>query len=162
MRHSLLMRWTCLLISLLLFTLLPARAGHSAPKIFLRIHVQTTGEGQSQLETAEIMLPPNNEKILIRALPEITEQELVNVQADAAGAVHLQFNHQGQVALSTVTAENQGRILVVIINGYVVFAPVIDEQITNGELILPHQVNPQMVQLLQDVAQHNVREAAKT
>jgi preprotein translocase subunit SecD len=156
------MRWTYLLTGFLFLTLLPARAGHSAPKVLLRVHIQTTGEGQSELETSTIVLPPNNEKIQIRTLPELTEQELVDVQPDASGALHLQFNHVGQVALSTVTAENQGRILVVLINGYVVYAPVIDEQITSGELILPHQVNPQLVQELQDVAKHNVREAAKT
>ena len=49
-----------------------------------------------------------------------------------------------------------------MLNGYIIYAPVIDEQITNGELILPHSLPPQVLQLLQDVAQKNVRKANKS
>ncbi len=162
MRHAAVMRWTWLLIGLLLITSLPVRAGHSAPKIFLRVNVQTTGEGQSNLEVATIPIPPNGEQIQVRALPEVTEQELIGVRQDASGATHLQFNHTGQVALSVVTAENQNRILIVTINGYVVYAPVIDEQITTGELVIPRALGPQVVQLLQETVQKNLREAKRT
>ena len=155
------MRWTCLLMGFLFLTFLPAQAGHSAPKVVLRIHVQTTGEGQSPLEVTTISVPPNGEQIQVRTLPEITEHELVDVRQDASGVTHLLFNHVGQVSLSVVTAQNQGRILVVLIDGYVVYAPVIDEQITNGELDLPHQINPQVLLLLQEVARQNVRKAAR-
>jgi preprotein translocase subunit SecD len=83
------------------------------------------------------------------------------VQQDTSG-LHLQFDHVGQVNLSAVTAQNQGRILVVLIDGYVVYAPIIDEQITNGELDIPRPMPLQVVQFLQDVAQKNVRQAAKS
>ncbi|MGB8297984.1 MAG: hypothetical protein WCG85_21380 [Polyangia bacterium] len=150
------------MIGVLLLTLLPARAGHSPPKVILRVHVQTTGAGQSALEVTTISIPPNGERIQVRTLPEVTEQELVGAQQDASGVVHLLFNHEGQVSLNAVTAQNQGRILVVLIDGYVVYAPIIDEQIDNGELDLPRPINPQVLQLLQDVAQRNVRQAART
>ena len=156
------MRWICCLTGLLFLTFLPARAGHSAPKVVLRIHVQTTGEGQSPQEVTTITLPPDGEQIQVRTLPEVTEHELIGVQQDAGGAVHLLFNHVGQVSLSAVTAQNQGRILVILIDGYVVYAPIIDEQIDNGELDIPRQVSPQVVQFLQEVARQNVRQAART
>jgi preprotein translocase subunit SecD len=156
------MRWICLLTGLLLFTFLPARAGHSPPKVFLRVHVQTTGEGQSPQEATTITIPPDGERIQVRTMPEVSENELVDVQQDASGVVHLRFNHVGQVNLNAVTAQNQGRILVVLIDGQVVYAPTIDEQITNGELNLPRPLNPQVLQLLQEVAQRNVKQAAKT
>ena len=114
------------------------------------------------MEATAISLPPNGEKILIRTLPEVTERELIDVEQDASGTVHLQFNHEGQVSLSAVTAQNQGRILVVLINGYVIYAPIIDEQITSGELDLPHPIPPQILQLLQDLARNNVKQAART
>jgi hypothetical protein len=158
----LLMRWTCFLTGFFLLLLLPAHAGHTPPKVFLRINIQTTGEGQSSLEASPITLPPNGERILIRTLPEATEQDLVDVQQDASGTVHLLFNHEGQVALSAVTGENQGRILVVTLNGFVIYAPVIDEQITNGELDLPRPLEPAVLELLQQTAQKNVRKAAKS
>jgi preprotein translocase subunit SecD len=156
------MRWTFLLAGFLCLTLQPARAGHSPPKIFLRVHVQTTGDGQSALEATTISLPPNGEKIQIRTLPEVTEQDLVDVQQDPSGGLRLLFDHVGQVALSAVTAQNQGRILVVLIDGYVIYAPTIDEQITSGELDIPHPFSPEVVQLLQQVAQKNVKKAART
>jgi hypothetical protein len=68
----------------------------------------------------------------------------------------------GQVNLNAVTAQNQGRILVVLIDGYVVYAPIIDEQITDGELDLPRPLPAQVLQLLQEVARRNVRQAART
>jgi preprotein translocase subunit SecD len=114
------------------------------------------------MEVTTLSLPPNGERILVRTLPELTEHELADVRLDASGAVHLRFNHVGQVNLNAVTAQNQGRILVVLIDGRVVYAPIIDEQITNGELDLPHPIPDQILQLLQEVARENVRQAAKT
>ena len=156
------MRCFCLLIGLLLLTFSPARAGHSPPKIFFRIHVQTTGEGLSAQEATTITIPPHGEQVQVRTLPELTEQEIVDVQPLASGGIHVVFNHVGTVALDAVTAQNQGRLLVVLIDGFVVYAPIIDEEINNGQLDIPHQLTPQIVQLLQDQALKNVKQAAKT
>jgi preprotein translocase subunit SecD len=150
-----------MLIGLLLLTVLPVQAGHKPPMVFLRVHVQTTGEGQSPMEATTIPIPPQGEQILVRTLPEVSESQLIDAQQDAAG-LRLKFNHSGQVSLSACTAQNQGRILVVLIDGQVVYAPVIDEQITDGELDIPHPVPPAIVQLLQEVAKKNVRRDNRT
>jgi preprotein translocase subunit SecD len=155
------MRRTCLLLGLLVFTFLPAHAGHSPPKVALRIHVQTTGDGQSPQEATTISLPPNGEQIQVRTLPEVSEQDLVDVQQDSSG-LHLTFNHSGSVNLSAVTAQNQGRIMVVLIDGAVFYAPIIDEQISNGRLDIPRTVGPQILGALQDVVKYNLRQAART
>jgi preprotein translocase subunit SecD len=155
------MRWPCLLIGFLFLTFLPAHAGHSPPTVTLRIHIQTTGAGQSAQEVTTITIPPNGEQIQVRTLPEVTEGELVDVQQDASG-LHLKFDHVGQVNLNAVTAQNQGRILVVLVDGYVIYAPMIDEQISNGQLNIPHPLPAQILQFLQEVVQKNLREAAKT
>ena len=155
------MRWTCLLTGLLLVTFLPARAGHSPPKVTFQVHVQTTGEGQSSMETTTIQIPPRGEQILIRTLPEVSEGQIIDVEQDATG-LRIRFNHTGQVDLSAVTAQNQGRILVVMVDGQVIYAPMIDTQITTGELDIPHPLPPPIVQLLQDIAKKNVRQAART
>jgi hypothetical protein len=155
------MRRIFFLIGLLLLALLPVWAGHSPPKVTLRIHVQTTGEGQSPLEVTQLRVPPAGDVILVRAIPEVSEIQLIGVQQDASG-LHLQFNHTGQVDLDAATAQNQGRILVVLIDGNVIYAPIIDTQITNGELDIPHQIPPQILQLLQEVAQKNVRQSQKS
>jgi hypothetical protein len=146
-------------LPLLLLTILPAQAGHSPPKVILRVNIQTTGEGLPSTLATTITLPPNGEQIQIRSLPEVTENDLIDVKQDPDHSVQLFFNHRGQVNLSAATAENQGRILVLLIDGYIAYAPVIDTQITNGELDVPHPLNPGVIKLLQEVAQQNVREA---
>jgi hypothetical protein len=155
------MRWICLL-GLLCFTFLPAQAGHSPPKILLSVNVQSPGEGQSPMEVTSINVPPDGETIQVRTLPEVTEKNLIDVQQDASGSFRLMFNHVGQVNLSAVTAQNQGRILVVLLNGIVIYAPTIDQQITNGELDIPHPLDPRVVQILQDEAKQNVKQANRT
>ena len=152
------MRWICLLLALVLFS--PARAGSDPPQVTLRIHVQTSGEGLSAQEATTIPIPPNGEQIQVRTLPEASERDLVAVEQDAGG-LHLQFNHVGTVNLNAVTAQNQGRILVVLIDGRPFYAPMIDEQISNGRIDIPHQVPAQIYALLQQFVARNLKEAAR-
>ena len=156
------MRFLCLLVALLLVTYTPAHAGHSKPKIIFRVHVQTAGEGLSPQEATTVTLPPHGEQIQVRTLPELTERDIIDAQPTPSGGLHITFGHVGTVNLNAVTAQNQGRILVVLIDGYVVYAPIIDEQINNGQLDIPHQFTPQILQLLQEVAKENVRQANRT
>jgi SecDF, P1 head subdomain len=155
------MRSICLLAGFLFLSFLPALAGHSPPKVFLRIHVQTSGEGQSAMAVTTIKIPPSGEQIMIRTIPEVSERNLIGVAQDANG-LHLTFDHVGQVNLNAVTAQNQGRILVVLIDGFVIYAPMIDEQISNGQLDIPHQIPLDVLALLQEVAKENLRQANKT
>ena len=157
------MRSLCLPFCLLLLLLVQAQAG-STPKtqIFLRVHVQTSAQGLPTTQVVTVSLPPDNDQIQIRSIPEVSEQNLIDVQSTANGTVRLQFDHTGQINLDAVTAQNDGRILVVMIDGYVVYAPVIDQHITSGELDIPHPLSPQVMQLLKQVAQQNVIKANKT
>ena len=155
------MRRTLFLLGLLLLTFLPAQAGKTPPKVILRIHVQTTGEGQSPMETSHVRIPPNGEDILVRAIPEVSEIQLIDAQQDTDG-LHLRFNHTGTVDLNAATAQNQGRILVVLLDGVVIYAPTIDTQITTGELDIPHQIPANILALLQQVAAQNLRQQNKS
>jgi preprotein translocase subunit SecD len=155
------MRSIWLVVGMMMVLSLPAEAGHSGPKIIMRVYIQTN-EGLPATEAQPIAIPPDNEVIDVRTLPEVTEGDLVDVETDPAGSVHLHFDHSGQVNLDVVTAQNQGRILVLMIDGIIVYAPIIDEQISNGELVIPHHLNPEIVQLLQEVARKNVEETKRT
>jgi hypothetical protein len=149
-----------LLFALALFIVLPAHGGKSPPKLLLRIHVQTTGSGLAENQARTVLLPPNNEPIQVRGLPEVSERNLIGVEPQKNGGTLLAFDHEGQINLSAVTAQNQGRVLVVFLNGYIIYAPIIDEQITNGQMLLPHPLDPKIVKLLQDIAADNTREHA--
>ena len=161
------MRPIHLLLPLLLLTLLPALAGSSPPKVILRVHVQTAGEGLSPAQATTIALPSSGETIQIRTLPEVSERNLIDVKQDPSGSIRFIFDHQGQVNLSAVTAENQGRILVIFIGSNVevpIYAPTIDEQITDGEIDIPpsHPIPTQVLQLLLEEAKENVRQASRS
>jgi hypothetical protein len=155
------MRWILLLTGCLFLVFLPAHAGHTPPQVMLRIHVQTTGEGSSPMEVSRIQVPPDGDTILIRSIPELSEGQLIGAEQDNDG-LHLQFNHVGMVNLNAATAQNQGRILVVLIDGNVIYAPVIDMQITNGQLDIPHPIPPVILQLLQEVAKENLKRDNRT
>jgi hypothetical protein len=155
------MRAALCVLGILVLITWPARAGKSPPKVVLSVHIQTTGDGLSANEAQTVFLPPNGEPIQIRTVPEVSEKDLISVDPEPGGTL-LTFNHAGEINLSAVTAQNQGRILVVLINGYIVYAPLVDEQISNGQLLLPHALAPQVVQLLQDVAKKNVQENRRT
>ena len=157
------MRWAALvfvLVSTIVLPMAPARAGASPPKILMRIYVQTN-EGLPPSEAMPVSVPPDNEVIYIRSMPEVTEQNLAGAESIPEG-VKLIFDHTGQVDLDAVTGQDQNRILVVTIDGVVVYAPIIDQQITDGVLIIPHLTNPVIVQLLQECAAKNNREAKRT
>jgi preprotein translocase subunit SecD len=154
-----LIRLSLFLFSLPFFAALPARAGQKPPQIMLRIHVQTAGEGLSPQQAMSIAVPPNGEIIQIRTIPEVSEHDLVDVKTDSSGSVFLILNHRGKVNLDAATGENQGKILVVLLNGYVIYAPTIDEQISNGVFVIPHPLPPEVIKVLQDVAKQNVKDA---
>jgi hypothetical protein len=155
------MRWIPRLAGVLFLLALPAHAGHSPPKIIFRIFIQTADQGMPASEAMQVTIPPNNETIMVRSMPELTEANLVEVHSDTSGNVHFLFDHPGKVDLDAITGQYQGRIMVVSLNGYVIYSPLIDEQITTGELIVPHPLDPVIVKLLEDTAQKNVRNEKK-
>jgi len=152
-------RWCFLLLSLTLIAFLPAHAGKKPPQIIFRVFVQTAGVGLPTTQAINVPLPPTGEIIQVRALPEITEHNIFDVKTDATGNVFLTLDHPGRVNLSATTGEDQGRIMVVMLNGVVIYAPVIDEQITNGILEIPHQLDPAVIKIMQDMAKQNVKDA---
>ena len=155
------MRFLFRLLGAAVLLALPAPAGSSPPKVIFRVFVQTSAEGLPSTQARQITVPPDNESITIRALPELSEADLVDVHADASGNVHFMLDHRGQVDLDAVTAQNPGRILVVTLNGYVLYAPIIDQQISNGELIMPHPLDPAVIELLEEEAKGNVKESQR-
>jgi hypothetical protein len=155
------MRWICLSLALLIILFLPARAGSDPPQIMLRVHIQTSGEGLSTQEATTIPIPPNGEMIQVRTLAEATERDVIGAVQDGNG-LHLQFNHAATVNLNAVTAQNQGRILIVLVDGQVFYAPTIDMQISNGRLDIPHQLPPNILAALQAMVKDNVKQANRT
>ena len=106
------------------------------PPVLLRVHLQAP-EGVKGMLTVPLTLFNPPETIAIRNLPEVTEKEIRQAKILADGTVEVDFDDFGKTKLEVATSSGQGLILVVIVNGRVVYAPVIDTTLTRGRLALP-------------------------
>jgi len=106
------------------------------PPFLLRIHLQAT-EGAKGMVSVPVTLFQPNETIAIQSLPEVTEKEIRKVSTRVDGTVLVEFNDFGRTKLEVGTSTGRGMILVVLVNGRVVYAPRIDTVITNGSILLP-------------------------
>ena len=137
------------------------------PPFLLRVHLQAP-EGAKGMVSVPVTLFQPNETIAIQSLPEVSEKEIRKVSTRADGTVLVDFNDFGRTKLEVGTSTGRGFILVVLVNGRVVYAPRIDTVITNGSILLPPgsitpdeilQVNGEVEQLkeqrLKDVPRPN-------
>ena len=106
------------------------------PPFLLRVHLQAP-EGAKGMVSVPVTLFQPNETIAIQSLPEVSEKEIQKVSTRADGTVLVDFNDFGRTKLEVGTSTGRGFILVVLVNGRVVYAPRIDTVITNGSILLP-------------------------
>jgi hypothetical protein len=106
------------------------------PPFLLRVHLQAP-EGAKGMVSVPVTLFQPNETIAIQSLPEVSEKEIRKVSTRADGTVLVDFNDFGRTKLEVGTSTGRGFILVVLVNGRVVYAPRIDAVITNGSILLP-------------------------
>jgi len=106
------------------------------PPFLLRVHLQAP-EGAKGMVSVPVTLFQPNETIAIQSLPEVSEKEIRKVSTRSDGTVLVDFNDFGRTKLEVGTSTGRGFILVVLVNGRVVYAPRIDTVITNGSILLP-------------------------
>ena len=106
------------------------------PPVLLRVHLQAPEGAKGQVSVPVTLFQPN-ETIAIQSLPEVTEKEIRRISTRVDGTVLVEFNDFGKTKLEVATSTGRGFILVVLVNGRVVYAPRIDTVITNGSLLLP-------------------------
>ena len=120
------------------------------PPVLLRVHLQAP-EGAQGMVTVPISLLNPPETIAIRSLPELSEKDIRKVRTLADGTVLVEFDDFGKTKLEVATNTGRGLILVVIVNGRVVYAPTIDTNLTRGALALPAgSILPQEIQSLNE------------
>lgn len=120
------------------------------PPILLRVHLQAP-EGAKGMVTVPVTLLNPPETIAIRNIPEVSEREIRQIRTLADSTVLVEFDDFGKTKLEVATNTGRGLILVVIVNGRVVYAPTIDTNLTRGQLALPAgSVSPQEIEALND------------
>jgi len=125
-------------------------AAAEKPPVLLRVHLQAP-EGAKGMVTVPVTLLNPPETIAIRNIPEVSEKEIRAVRTLADGTVVVEFDDFGKTKLEVATNTGRGLILVVIVNGRVVYAPRIDTNLTAGALALPSgSILPEEIQALND------------
>jgi hypothetical protein len=119
-----------------LFGLVVWMGAAEKPPFLLRVHLQAP-EGAKGMVSVPVTLFQPNETIAIQSLPEVSEKEIRKISTRADGTVLVDFNDFGRTKLEVGTSTGRGFILVVLVNGRVVYAPRIDTVITNGSILLP-------------------------
>jgi preprotein translocase subunit SecD len=143
--------FVCWAVLLALCTL----AGAPKPTVAWRVHLQVAGEGMPRSQAFPLVLAKPAEQIYIKAFPELSERDIFDVRAfPAEGSLGMvvKLTPHGAHVLSSVTLQNNGQILVVFLNGRVIYSPVIDRQITSGELVIPRGVQMKEIEQIKALA----------
>ncbi|NBT89840.1 MAG: hypothetical protein EBT50_03275 [Verrucomicrobia bacterium] len=120
------------------------------PPVLLRVHLQAP-EGAKGMVTVPVTLLNPQETIAIRNIPELSEKEIRQIRTLVDGTVVVEFDDFGKTKLEVATNTGRGLILVVIVNGRVVYAPTIDTNLTRGTLALPAgSILPEEIKALND------------
>lgn len=122
------------------------------PPVLFRVHLQAP-EGAKGMVTVPLTLFNPPETIAIRSIPELSEKDVQRVQSSTSGKILVEFSDFGRTKLELATSTGRGLILVVIVNGRVVYAPLIDIPLTRGGLALPaSSLSPQEIEVLNEQA----------
>lgn len=141
---------------LLAVTLSGSQAG-SSPRVLLTVHTEVSEitHPDKRLEIP-LNVPPG--RFFVGKVPDFTHSLLVKIEpGDRLGSAMLTFDPTGARLLRNITATNRGRRLAVLLNGRVIFSPLIDATITNGMLYIPGGIFPEEFRQLEMVAKHNAR-----
>ncbi len=130
-----------------------AWAGASKPKGQVRVHLQVNQQPGPSAHATIVTLTNPDETIAISSLPEVSERELESIELlkGGEGAAILKFDQRGKLLLNNMTNQGQGRIMVVYLNGRMIYTPVIDSQIVNGVLVIPRGVTAKDIEVLTSV-----------
>jgi preprotein translocase subunit SecD len=133
--------------------------GSSPPPLAFRIHVQIAPEGLPQTQIVPVMLDSPPERIYVKRYAEISEKDLASVAARTIGGqpgLICQFTQHGQTVMIALTSQYQGQIMVVFLNGRVLFAPIIDTNVNNGQLFIPRTIpEAELAEIQRFIAKNN-------
>jgi len=128
--------------------------GSKPPQIYLRVYTQTDSQG-SPNSIIPIQLTQPDDQIF--AIPEATEKDLLGIVPAPGGGAILHFNEHAGMNLNAATSQGDGKIMVVVLNGRVIYSPMIDATLKT-DLLIPRGIQPQEFSLLQAVAKQNLHD----
>jgi hypothetical protein len=149
--------------ALLLFSLVllvqagPVQAGGSKPVSYMRFHLQLPPNVPPEGGVPVALTDPE-QLISVNKLPEATDKDFAAINKLPDGRLVITWTTSGQVKMETSTSGNLGKILVVICNGRVIYAPMIDVPLRGTQFVLPPgRVSDQELALLQEQIRKRAR-----
>ncbi len=125
-----------------------ALAGAKKQEFFFRIHLQA-GEGLNPQHVFSIALANPDQIINVKKLPELREKDISAITRLPDGLIRLDLTSSGTNLLNSFTSTNIGAIMVVVFNGRVLYAPMIDVPIRSDFLVIPNTLTDQEIALFQ-------------
>ncbi|MDD5262447.1 MAG: hypothetical protein PHD76_11435 [Methylacidiphilales bacterium] len=129
-----------------------AIAGSSKPGFVLRFYLQSTTQTGSNWTLVEVPDPPQT--IAIEKYGFLSEKYIDKATLLPDGTTLIQFDSIGVNVLNTTTSANIGKIMVVVCNNRVIYAPVIDQPLTQGRIMLPGIQPEELKQLREYIEKH--------
>lgn len=123
-------------------------AGSSRPEFLFRIHLEASkAENPDQVVT--LNMGGSLGITRVREFAEMSENDIQSMILRPGGGALIQFNPGGRIRLEALTANNQGRLMCVFLNGRYLYAAEIDMVMDSGRLFLPKGVTPEDVDLFE-------------
>jgi len=138
-----------MVVPVLLLTVATGLAGASKPTMTFRIHIQVKEDTKGEGAVLPIALSSPQQIITVSRVPKISENHLQSVIATPDGGMMVQTSTTGARLLEEATLSNPNQIMVVLLNGQVVYSPVIDIPLRSGRLLIPGPIPPAMITALQ-------------
>lgn len=138
-----------MVVPVLLFLAATGMAGASKPTMTFRVHVQVKEDTKGQGAVLPIALSNPQQIITVGRVPKISENHLQSVIATPDGGMMVQTSNTGARLLEEATISNPNQIMVVLLNGQVVYSPVIDIPLRSGRLLIPGPIPPELITALQ-------------
>lgn len=124
--------------------------GSEMPPPMLRFHVQASPKlGKEKVVPVTLVDPAA--MIYIRKYPDLSERDIQSLDMLDKGRVLVTFNEAGRLRFEEMTRANSEIIMVVICNGRVIYAPLIDTVIGDGKLLLPKGISEDEIKELREV-----------
>lgn len=134
---------------LLLVPLSMGWAGGSKPSITFRLHVQVVEKIGDGSQVIPLALTQPVQTITVARTPHLAETHLLSATPTPDGGMMIQTSSTGARLLEEATVSNPGKIMVILLNGQVVYAPIIDIPLRSGRLLIPGPIPPELVAGLQ-------------
>ena len=122
-----------------------------APPFQLRVYAQANAH-DGEVFAAKAIAPISGEEMFVEKVPAISERDVIGAATyparDGTFGVMFNLDAHGRAALETLSVENRGRKLLVMVNGRLLTEMAIDRRVSDGRFYIPSGLSAAEIELL--------------